>query len=221
MSVSSGKRCPLLWLQHSDRHGTATADSRAALVVPRSDDEGVLQAGRRSLMDGASQQQRIVVGINGSLNSLVALRRAGTEARLTGRRLLAVMVWRPDETDPPDGSSRSRLKGTRRAAMRLLKDILNDVFAATDDGVHIGGLVISGNPGRTLVQIANRETDLLVIGGGHRKRLRRWRSPVAHYCLTHATCPVLTVPPPSLQLDLEALSRKKRLLPPRSTTSVA
>ncbi|NUP62331.1 MAG: universal stress protein [Nonomuraea sp.] len=163
-------------------------------------------------MDSASQQQRIVVGINGSLNSLVALRRAGTEARLTGRRLLAVMVWRPYDTDPPVGTGRSPLKGTRTAAMSLLKDILNDVFAASDDGVPIGGLVISGNAGRTLVQIADKETDLLVVGAGHHKRLRRRRSPVARYCLTHATCPVLAVPPTPLQLDLEALTRKKRLL---------
>ncbi|GHH31254.1 universal stress protein [Streptomyces lanatus] len=162
-------------------------------------------------MDSPSQQQRIVVGINGSLNSLVALQRAGTEARLTGRRLLAVLVWRPCDTDPPSGTNRSPLKGTRTAAMGLLKDILNDVFTATDDAVPISGLVISGTAGRTLVQIANKETDLLVIGGGHHGRLRRWRSPVAHYGLTHATCPVLAVPPPTLQLDLEALTRKKRL----------
>ncbi|MFF0767165.1 universal stress protein [Streptomyces sp. NPDC003328] len=163
-------------------------------------------------MDSPSQQQRIVVGVSGSLNSLVALQRAGTEARLTGRRLLAVLVWRHCDTDPPPETNRSPLKGTRTAAMRLLKNILNDVFAATHDTVPISGLVISGSAGRTLVQIANRETDLLVIGGRHHSKLSRWRSPVAHYCLTHASCPVLTVPPPPLQLDLEALTRKKRLL---------
>ncbi|MFF3252862.1 hypothetical protein ACFYWP_18050 [Actinacidiphila glaucinigra] len=43
-------------------------------------------------MEGPSQQ-RVVVGVNGSLNSLVALQRAGAEARLSGRRLLAVLVW--------------------------------------------------------------------------------------------------------------------------------
>ncbi|MFJ9761702.1 universal stress protein [Streptomyces sp. NPDC101149] len=157
-------------------------------------------------------QQRIVVGVSGSLNSLVALQRAGTEARLTGRRLLAVLAWRPCDTDPPPGTNRPPLKGTRTAAMRLLKGVLNDVFAATDDTVRISGLVISGSAGRTLVQIANKETDLLVIGRRHHSKLRRWRSPVARYCLTHATCPVLTVPPPPLQFDLEALTRRKQLL---------
>ncbi|MFJ8782363.1 hypothetical protein [Streptomyces sp. NPDC102476] len=57
--------------------------------------------------------------------------------------------------------------------MSLLKDVLNDVFAASsDDGGPISGLVISGNAGRTRVQVANKETDLLVIGAGHHKRLR-------------------------------------------------
>ncbi|WP_432190522.1 universal stress protein [Streptomyces sp. Tue6028] len=162
-------------------------------------------------MDKPSQQ-RIVVGVSGSLNSLAALQWAGVEARLTGRRLLAVLAWRFQETGPRPGTNRSPLKGTRTAAMHLLKDTLSDVFAATDDDVHIDGLAISGTAGRTLVQIANRDTDLLVIGRGHRSRLHRLRSPVVHYCLTHATCPVLTVPPPPLQLDLEAMTCKKRLL---------
>ncbi|MFJ9729538.1 universal stress protein [Streptomyces sp. NPDC101209] len=164
----------------------------------------------------APSQQRIVVGINGSLNSVVALQRAGTEARLTGRRLLAVLVWRQYHTNVLGWRNRSPDHRTKATAMRLLKDILNDVFATTDDDVPIAGLAISGTAGRTLVQIADRESDLLVIGGGHSKRLRRLRSPVAHYCLTHASCPVLTVPPSPLQLDFEALTCKKWLFPATS-----
>ncbi|MBW8698897.1 hypothetical protein MBT84_04805 [Streptomyces sp. MBT84] len=157
---------------------------------------------------GGPAQRRIVVGVSGSLNSVVALQRAGVEARLSGRRLLAVLVWRPRDTDPPHGSGASAPKGTRRAAMRLL----NDVFGATDDDVQVEGLAMSGTAGRTLVQIARRDDDLLVVGGGHRRRLRRRRSPVARYCLTHASCPVLVVPPSPLQLDLEAMTSRKLLL---------
>ncbi|MEV0186223.1 universal stress protein [Streptomyces sp. NPDC050625] len=163
-------------------------------------------------MDSPSQQ-RIVVGVSGSLTSLVALQYAGVEARLTGRQVLAVLVWRLHKTDPPPGAVGSAPKGTRAGALRLLKDALNDVFGATDADIQIEGLAISGDsPGRTLVQITNGESDLLVIGGGHRSRFGRWRSPVVRHCVTHATCPVLTIPPPPLQLDLEALTRKKRLL---------
>ncbi|MEV0186216.1 universal stress protein [Streptomyces sp. NPDC050625] len=164
-------------------------------------------------MDSPSQQ-RIIVGVSGSLNSLVALQRAGAEAQLTGRRVVAVLAWRPRDTDSRPGTNRSTLKGTRTAALSLLRDTLDDVFGAIDTDIHIDGLAISGAPGRTLVQIANRESDLLVIGGGHRSRSRfgRWRSPVVRHCIAHATCPVLTVPPPPVQLDVEALTRKRRLL---------
>ncbi|MEV6991072.1 universal stress protein [Streptomyces sp. NPDC093228] len=114
---------------------------------------------------GGPAQRRIVVGVSGSLNSVVALQRAGVEARLSGRRLLAVLVWRPRDTDPPHGSGASAPKGARRAAMRLLADTLNDVFGATDDDVQVEGLAMSGTAGRTLVQIARRDDDLPGRGG--------------------------------------------------------
>lgn len=167
-------------------------------------------------MDSPSQQQRIVVGVSGSLNSLVALQRASTEARLTGRRLLAVLVWRDSDIDLSHEANPSPLTGTRTEAMGLLRATLEDVFVDTDDTTPVSGLVISGSAGRTLVRIANRENDLLVIGGRHPSMLSPWRSPVARYCLTHATCPVLTIPPPPLQIELEALTRKRRLLSPRA-----
>ncbi|MDX3054296.1 universal stress protein [Streptomyces sp. NE06-03E] len=167
---------------------------------------------------GNSAQPRIVVGVSGSLSSLVALQRAGQECRLSGRRLLAVLVWRPDGSDTPPRVGRSALRGTRQGAMCLLRNMLNDVFAATDDDMPIAGIAIAGSAGQTLVQVANRDSDVLVIGGGHGGQLRRWRSPVTHHCLTHAACPVLTVPVSPLQRELETLIRRRRL--PRMATNV-
>ncbi|MFD8073308.1 universal stress protein [Streptomyces sp. NPDC059718] len=161
-------------------------------------------------MEGPAQQ-RVVVGVSGSLNSLVALQRAGAEARLTGRRLLAVLVWTRTEAGAPPWSSGPVSTSARNAAARLLTATLNDVFAATADDLHIDGLAISGRPGETLVKIAQREGDLLVLGAGRRQRLGPWHSPVARHCLAHASCPVLTVPPSPLQLDLEAMTRRTGL----------
>ncbi|MEU1541118.1 universal stress protein [Actinacidiphila glaucinigra] len=59
------------------------------------------------------------------------------------------------------------------------------------------------------VPIAQRDGDLLVVGAGRRRG--PWRSPVARHCLAHASCPVLTVPPSPLQLDLEAMTRRRGL----------
>jgi hypothetical protein len=50
---------------------------------------------------------------------------------------------------------------------------------------------------------------LLVIGSGHRRVLhRRLHGPAARYCLAHATCPVLLVPPPDLMYDADRLGRR-------------
>src|SRR5262245_12201681 len=41
--------------------------------------------------------------------------------------------------------------------------------------------------------------DLLVVGAGRRGRMARiWHGRVSRYCLAHALCPVITVPPPAL-----------------------
>ncbi|MFC9614624.1 universal stress protein [Streptomyces sp. NPDC056938] len=49
------------------------------------------------------------------------------------------------------------------------------------------------------------QDDLLVVGAGHRGHLHRALHPsVSRYCLAHACCPVLAVPPSPLEADLAA-----------------
>lgn len=51
--------------------------------------------------------------------------------------------------------------------------------------------------------LACRPDDLLVIGAGRRGPLGRIRGgQVSRYCLAHATCLVLAVPPPALAEDM-------------------
>jgi hypothetical protein len=57
-----------------------------------------------------------------------------------------------------------------------------------------------GRPGWVLVSLASRPDDMLVIGAGRRGILARIAcSRVSRYCLAHAHCPVLAVPPPELR----------------------
>ncbi len=57
-------------------------------------------------------------------------------------------------------------------------------------------VVIRGEPGPALVEIASSGDDLLVVGAGRRGALTRmWHAKVSRYCLSHARCPVLAVPP--------------------------
>jgi hypothetical protein len=60
-----------------------------------------------------------------------------------------------------------------------------------------------GEAGRILVSIACYPGDLLVVGAGRRGALARVISgKVSRYCLAHAHCPVLAVPPPALAEEL-------------------
>ncbi|MGW6015926.1 universal stress protein [Streptomyces sp. NPDC055210] len=158
------------------------------------------------------ERRRIVVGVSGSLASLQALRRAADEARRTDADLLAVLAW-----EPPGGElahRRSLVPVTdirQEAGARLLK-ALDTAFGDAGPGSRFQGLIARGSPGRALVESADRAGDLLVIGAGCRGRLQRAFFPsVARYCLAHAVCPVLAVPPSPLEGDLATLHRRVSL----------
>jgi hypothetical protein len=59
--------------------------------------------------------------------------------------------------------------------------------------------VLRGNPRKVLTGVARQDGDVLVIGAGRRGRLRRMGGcRISRYCLAHAHCPVLAIPPPDL-----------------------
>ena len=60
-----------------------------------------------------------------------------------------------------------------------------------------------GDPGPVLVDVADSPDDLLVIGTGRRSPIgRALRKSIGRYCLAHAKCPVLAVPPSALMAEL-------------------
>ncbi|ADI03411.1 hypothetical protein SBI_00290 [Streptomyces bingchenggensis BCW-1] len=150
--------------------------------------------------------------MSGSLGSHTALYLAAAEARRRGAELWPVLAW-----EPPGGelaanrtaaTSPSALDWRRLARERLLT-ALDDVFGAAGPGVQLHALVACGAPGRALVGIADRENDVLVVGAGRRGGLRRaLRRSVSRYCLAHAACPVLAVPPSPLEAELTAVHRR-------------
>jgi hypothetical protein len=61
-----------------------------------------------------------------------------------------------------------------------------------------------GTPGRSLVDYARHEDDLLVVGAGGQSRWRCWwHGSVSGYCVRHARCPVLTVPLPEFARTMQ------------------
>jgi nucleotide-binding universal stress UspA family protein len=120
------------------------------------------------------------------------------------------MAWQPPGGDGPACRSATPdglLEEWRSIAQRKLLTALVDAFAADGPGVPLRIRTAQGPAGRSLVEIADRDDGLLVVGAGRRGRLRRFFSPsVSRYCLAHAACPVLAVPPSPLAADVTALS---------------
>ncbi|MDF2709421.1 MAG: hypothetical protein K0R62_5073, partial [Nonomuraea muscovyensis] len=106
------------------------------------------------------------------------------------------------------------LRRARDAVWTAFEEALGQVPGDLD----ISATALRGGAGPTLVDLADRADDLIVLGVGDPRPLRRWRARVtARHCVAHAGCPVLAVPLPG---HLRALSRTRlrrrdveRLLP--------
>ncbi|WP_406195584.1 universal stress protein [Kitasatospora sp. NBC_01560] len=158
---------------------------------------------------------RIVVGVSGSLGSLAALHRAVAEARGADAEVLAVHCWTPAGGE--FGYRRSPcpplLSACRDAAATRLRQALDEAFGGGFAGVRLRSRIVRGETGRALVASADRPGDLLVLGAGGRGPIARVLRPsVTTHCVRHATCPVLAVPRPPLQRELEALERHHQTL---------
>jgi nucleotide-binding universal stress UspA family protein len=147
--------------------------------------------------------RRVVVGVSGSPGSLRALRYAHELAR-PHTTLIPVLAWLPPGGDLAD--RRAPCGYLRRLwaeeARQRLQDALGAAWGEIPADPPVWPVVRRGEPGRILVTIAS-SGDLLVVGAGHRGLLARMASgSVSHYCLTHARCPVLAIPPPVLAREL-------------------
>jgi nucleotide-binding universal stress UspA family protein len=149
--------------------------------------------------------RRVIAGVNGSVRSLAALRVAAAEARAGGAMLLPLLAWAPVGGEVACGRAPCPilLRHWEDAACERMRDAFDDAFGGRPDGLVIRPLVVRGAPGPALVDIANRPDDLLVVGGGGWGWLAcTVHGSVSRYCVAHARCPVLAVPPPDLIREL-------------------
>ena len=152
-----------------------------------------------------SAVRRIVVGVSGSLGSLQALHWAADEARERHVPLLAAIAWVPPGGDFAERSHPSPYlrRVWQDAALRRLTDAFDECFGGIPDDLDGHLLVERGDAGQMLVDLAGQPGDLLVIGTGRRNPFSRaLRKSVGRYCLAHARCPVLAVPPSALMDEL-------------------
>jgi nucleotide-binding universal stress UspA family protein len=149
--------------------------------------------------------RRIIVGVHGSLGSLQALRYAADEARGRNVRLLAVIAWVPPGGDLAERrhSSPYLRKIWREAAWERLSTAFDAGLGGVPADLRVEPRVVRGETGPVLVDTAGQPDDLLVIGTGRRVGFGRlMRRSVSRYCLAHARCPVLAVPPSALMDEM-------------------
>ncbi|CAG6399017.1 universal stress protein [Streptomyces cocklensis] len=155
---------------------------------------------------------RVVVGVSGSLRSLGALHRAVDEARHRGGGLVAVLAWTPVGGE---GTARRTpctptLAAWEKAAAARLEQAFRDAFGGRPNGVPLSLVTARGEAGTALTQLADRPDDLLVISTGRQGGLTRlFHGGVSRYCLAHAHCDVLAVPPSELMRDLDRALRPR------------
>ena len=142
--------------------------------------------------------QRIIAGISGSQRSLPALHCAADLARAYEAELVPVHAWIPPLAafagyQFPPGHLR---RAWEDAAWQWLWQALEMACGGLPPDTLSQPVIAQGNPGLILVRTACRADDLLVIGTGRRNAVSRlWHGGVSRYCLAHARCPVLAIPP--------------------------
>jgi nucleotide-binding universal stress UspA family protein len=139
----------------------------------------------------------IIVGLDDSAVSRAAHRWAAAYAYATRKDLRAVHVL-----DWPIGLNPSAVKsGTRLCVPKqdIAEPYWRGMHRVFDDASSPAGSTLQfaqGDVGDVLVRLSTH-ADLLVVGTCEPVRGRRYLAgSVSHYCISHASCPVVTVPEP-------------------------
>ena len=159
--------------------------------------DGYAPATMRSAGDDTLAHHRIVVGVDGSPESLTALRWAADQAFLSGARLEAVNVYEPvaeisfafggyPAVNPIDPAM------AKHSALLALETSVHRVLRDGEDDVEMIALS-DGSPSKALTKVATG-ADMLVVGAHHRHGLGLLLGSTAASCVRHAECPVVVVP---------------------------
>lgn len=134
----------------------------------------------------------IVVGVDDSIPATAALRWAAAEARLRDASLRVVYTWELTYAEECTAGVQLRAVSAVDARARATSWVAH---ALGDSPTPAWSLdIIEGPPGPALVA-RSRDAQLLVVGTREHVGLRRFvAGSVSHYCVSHASCPVVAVP---------------------------
>ncbi|MDQ2739028.1 MAG: universal stress protein [Actinomycetota bacterium] len=133
---------------------------------------------------------RIVVGVDGSPESLEAIRWSARQAELTGCQLEAVIAWDFPTPSPFEFGAEGRNIDWAQNARTVLDAAVTRILPP---GTAITSSVIQGHPAEVLVSAA-AGAQLLVVGSrGHGGFAGMLLGSVSDYVIAHATCPVTVI----------------------------
>ncbi|MYS80680.1 universal stress protein [Embleya scabrispora] len=141
---------------------------------------------------GNRPEDRIVVGLDGSFGSALALRWAAREAAELGVTLDVVAVW--TEADPERPTLDRRPDAPLSVARERLEHALASLVRAPIPPERIVATPLHGTAGEVLVARA-RNARLLVLGTSGIE-CPTIPGSTGVYCLRHSTAPVVFVPAP-------------------------
>lgn len=137
-------------------------------------------------------QGRIVVGVDGSPDSLSALRWAADYAKATGLGVEIICAYDAAFPDPYSGTVLVQADEIERIAKESLQHIID---AAELDGIDVEAIARPGHAPVVLLEAA-KEAPLLVVGSrGHGALASMLLGSTSRAILHHPPCPVVVVPP--------------------------
>jgi len=138
-------------------------------------------------------QELVVVGVDGSAESVAALRWAARYATATGARVRALLAWHyPGAAGgPPIEKAPEAIHEQTDAQMHETLDAAIAKAGREAAGVERG--TAYGHPAQVLIEVS-KEADLLVVGRhGHGAFTGMLLGSVSIHCVTGAHCPVVVI----------------------------
>jgi nucleotide-binding universal stress UspA family protein len=143
--------------------------------------------------DTEQASTRIVVGIDGSESSNVALAWAARQAKLTGAPLHVVIAWELPTTygwaaPLPEGLDLET--DARGVAGKTVADVIG---SEPDSGLDVSVGIVEGHPAAVLLHEAEHAALVVVGSRGHGAFAGMLLGSVGQHLAAHATCPVVIV----------------------------
>ncbi len=138
-------------------------------------------------------QELVVVGVDGSAESVAALRWAARYATATGARVRALLAWHyPGAVGgPPIEKAPEAIHEQTDAQMHETLDAA--IAKAGQEAAGVEKHTAYGHPAQALIEASN-EADLLVVGRhGHGAFSGMLIGSVSIHCVTGAHCPVVVI----------------------------